>query len=150
MRTFWTTSLLTGAVALLLFVPSAATRAASAPDNLAPSAPSLASTSASRDAAYADAQTRDDGRLANRVFADLASRYRYLDHVTVVMGDTPRGEQAVAYYTESRIVISRRHYVKIDKILQHEMWHIVDWRDNGRIDWHEDVPPLDAAKYVKH
>jgi hypothetical protein len=25
--------------------------------------------------------------------------------------------------------------------MAHEIWHIIDWRDNGRIDWGENVPP---------
>jgi hypothetical protein len=24
------------------------------------------------------------------------------------------------------------------------VWHVIDWRDNGRIDWGESVPPSDS------
>ncbi len=90
-----------------------------------------------------------DAREANEVLGDLKSRYRHLSGVTVSMGTTPRGEQAVAYYTEGRIVINRAHTVSIDKILDHEIWHVIDWRDNGRLDWHENLPPSNAQDFAK-
>ncbi len=89
-----------------------------------------------------------DTRRANEVLDGLKARYRSLDGVTVVLGETPRGEQAVAYYTEGRIVISRSHSVAIEKILAHEIWHIIDWRDNGRLDWHENLPPYNSSDYL--
>jgi hypothetical protein len=89
-----------------------------------------------------------DSRLANETLDGLKAKYRNLDGVTVVLGATPRGEQAVAYYTEGRIVISRSHSVGIEKILAHEIWHVIDWRDNGRIDWHENLPPYNASTYL--
>ncbi len=88
-----------------------------------------------------------DVRLAEAVLRDLQADYRHLDGVTVSVGTTPNGEEAVAYYTEGRIVISRTHTVGIDKILAHEVWHIIDWRTNGRLDWHENLPPVDASDY---
>jgi hypothetical protein len=89
-----------------------------------------------------------DTRRANEILDVLKARYRSLDGVTVVLGETPRGEQAIAYYTEGRIVISRSHSVSLDKILAHEIWHIIDWRDNGRLDWHENLPPYNASSYL--
>jgi hypothetical protein len=94
------------------------------------------------------AQGVSDTKLANEILRKSAADYRYLDGVTVSIGSTPRGEQAVAYYTESRIVISRTHTVSIEKILAHEIWHIIDWRDNGELDWHESVPPYNASSYL--
>lgn len=78
---------------------------------------------------------------------ELKADYRHLNGVTVSVGTTPNGEEAVAYYTEGRIVISRTHTVGIGKILAHEVWHIIDWRDNGRLDWGETLPPDDASDY---
>ncbi|HEY5541104.1 MAG TPA: hypothetical protein VIL41_06595 [Coriobacteriia bacterium] len=91
----------------------------------------------------------NDTRRANKLLDDLRARYRYLDGVTVTLGTTPHGEQAVAYYTEGRIVISRTHTVSIEKILAHEIWHVIDWRDNGRIDWHESLPPSNSSDYLR-
>ena len=87
-------------------------------------------------------------RYATEVLGDLQSKYRYLGGVTVSLGSTPQGEQAIAYYTEGRIVISRTHTVDIATVLAHEIWHVIDWRDNGRIDWGENLPPFSASDYA--
>ena len=89
-----------------------------------------------------------DPRHARVVLAGLTARYRYLDGATVSMGTTPNGEQAVAYYTDGRIVIDEAHRAGIDAILAHEIWHVIDWRDNGRVDWAEDVPPSGSDSYL--
>lgn len=88
-------------------------------------------------------------RRARSVLAALKRKYRHLDGVTVTIGKTPGGYQAVSYYTAGRIVISPKHRASIERILKHEVWHIIDWRDNGRIDWRESVPPRNAASYLK-
>jgi hypothetical protein len=89
-----------------------------------------------------------DAKLANEVFDELAAKYELLDGVKVVMGETPKGEEAVAYYTAGEIVIDRDHTVSIEKILAHEIWHVIDWRDNGRLDWGEDLPPVNQSDYL--
>jgi hypothetical protein len=58
----------------------------------------------------------------------------------VKIGTTPGGAQAVAFYKSGRIVISPTHRASLSVILNHEAWHIIDWRDNHRIDWGENVP----------
>jgi len=90
----------------------------------------------------------EDARYADTVLEDLKATYTYLDGVTVSIGTTPRGEQAVAYYTNGQILISPAHTASIDTILAHEIWHIIDWRDNGRLDWGEDLPPDNSSAYV--
>jgi hypothetical protein len=91
---------------------------------------------------------REDTRKADQILGELRTKYRYLDGVTVMIGVTPRDEQAVAYYTTGVIVISRTHTVSIDRILAHEIWHIIDWRDNGHLDWQENLPPSNTSVYV--
>jgi hypothetical protein len=93
--------------------------------------------------------TASDLDTAEAVLASLKARYQYLSGVTVSMGKTPGGYQAVSYYTRGRILISTAHRATISRILQHEIWHIIDWRDNGKIDWGESVPPHNAADYLK-
>jgi hypothetical protein len=110
-------------------------------------APSLTASGAQSEAQTAG-DTLSDTHRANEVLDGLKARYRGLDGVRVVLGETPRGEQAVAYYTEGRIVISRSHSVTIDKILAHEIWHIIDWRDNGQLDWNENLPPYNSSDYL--
>jgi hypothetical protein len=107
-----------------------------------PSAPSGHSLGAAADPAADILQARE--------FLDgLQEKYDYLDGVTVSGGATPSGHEAVAYYREGRIVISPTRSASVEDILAHEVWHIIDWRDNGRIDWGENVPPTGWAAYLK-
>ncbi|PKQ20223.1 MAG: hypothetical protein CVT66_05960 [Actinobacteria bacterium HGW-Actinobacteria-6] len=78
---------------------------------------------------------------AKAILAGLVKKYPILKGTTVTIGSTPGGYQAVAYYKSGRIVISSKHTASLSRILNHEVWHIIDWRDNGRIDWGENVPP---------
>jgi len=99
--------------------------------------------------ATAASTSSSDLSTARSVLSSLKARYRYLDGVTVSIGKTPGGYQAVSYYTRGRILISPTHRATITRILKHEIWHIIDWRDNGKIDWRESVPPRNAADYLK-
>jgi hypothetical protein len=137
-RTFW---LAAAAVALFTGAGSASTRPT-------PAAP-LAASPAPGDGASDSRDRASDEREAERVLATLAATYRGLDGVTVMIGATPNGEQAVAYYTEGRIVISETRSASIEEILAHEVWHVIDWRDDGRLDWAEDLPPANADTYTK-
>jgi hypothetical protein len=86
------------------------------------------------------ASTSDDLATAKSVLASLQAKYRYLDGVTVRIDDTPKNYQAVAYMGRGIIVINPNHTASISTILKHEIWHIIDYRDNGTIDWGENVP----------
>jgi hypothetical protein len=82
--------------------------------------------------------------------ADLAryiQTYPLLQGCTVQMGDA-HGYPAITYFTTGLTVISPSHTASIDTIMAHEIWHDIDWRDNGVIDWGENVPPANAASYV--
>jgi hypothetical protein len=131
--------------ALLVGSPSSATTTLQSAAMTVPSSTAPVATQSGKES-VGDAVS--DTRRANEILDVLKARYRSLDGVTVVLGETPRGEQAIAYYTEGRIVVSRSHSVSLDKILAHEIWHIIDWRDNGQLDWHENIPPYNASTYV--
>jgi hypothetical protein len=77
---------------------------------------------------------------ARDLLAAAIRRHPILKGSTVEFGDA-RGYQAICYYKSGRIVVSRSHTASLDRIINHEIWHIIDWRDNGRIDWGESVPP---------
>lgn len=111
--------------------------AKSAPLAKDPRAVSAATASANADEAQAEA-----------MLARLQAKYRLLDGVTVRIGKTPAGEQAIAYYEEGEIVVSPERSATIQRILAHEIWHVIDYRDNGRLDWGEDLPPADASDYL--
>ncbi|MDI6843382.1 MAG: hypothetical protein QMC94_03160 [Anaerosomatales bacterium] len=82
----------------------------------------------------------DELAEARRILAGLIAKYPILKGTTVSFGDT-KGYQAICYYKSGRIVINPNHTASLSRILNHEVWHIIDWRDNGRIDWGENVPP---------
>jgi len=143
-----------GTLRTLVLVAALAVLLAGAPATMSPQAASAASepapvtmTSGTRpgpDPAEAEA------RLATEVLGKHQAEYRLLEGVTVSIGETPRGEQAVAYYTEGRILVSFAHATSLESILAHEVWHIIDWRDNGKLDWGEQLPPVEAYSYLKH
>lgn len=90
----------------------------------------------------------DETTLARTILAGLQARYpRFLSGTTVEFGDA-LGYQAVSYYTIGRIVISPTHSASLTRILDHEIWHVIDYRDNGVIDWGESVPPVNMAEYA--
>ena len=81
-----------------------------------------------------------DAARAKAILAGLIAKHPILRGTTVTMGDA-RGYQAIALYKSGRIIISPTHTASLERILNHEIWHIIDWRDNNRIDWGEQVPP---------
>ena len=104
---------------------------------------STTAVKASSKAALKTAYQSTTGELgeAKAILAGLIKKYPILKGTTVTIGTTPGGYQAVAYYKSGRIIISPKHTASLSRILNHEIWHIIDWRDNGRIDWGENVPP---------
>ncbi len=109
----------------------------------APAGTTRRPTKATRTAAYTASRataSTDELAEARRILASLIARYPILAGTTVTFGDA-RGHQAICYYRSGRIVISPNHTASLSRILNHEIWHIIDWRDNGRIDWGENVPP---------
>lgn len=87
------------------------------------------------------ASSGDELAQAKAILAGLTARYPILAGTAVSFGSTPGGYQAVAYYQSGRIVVNPNHTASLSTILNHEVWHIIDWRDNGQIDWGENVPP---------
>jgi len=101
---------------------------------------SSSSTGASTATASAPAASGDETAQAQSILAGLIGQYPILAGTTVTFGDA-KGSQAIAYYKSGRIVISPSHTASLSRILNHEVWHIIDYRDNGVIDWGENVPP---------
>ncbi len=101
------------------------------------------STKQTRTAAYQSTKPSTTSELsqARAILAGLIARHPILRGTTVTIGTTPGGYQAVSYYKSGRIVVNPNHTASLSRILNHEIWHIIDWRDNGRIDWGENVPP---------
>lgn len=100
------------------------------------STPRTARTSSSSSSTNSSASGGDP----QAILAGYIARYPILAGSTVSYGDA-KGAQAIAYYKSGRIVISPSHTASLERIIAHEIWHIIDWRDNGVIDWGENVPP---------
>lgn len=97
--------------------------------------PTSSTTQAASTSAPAPSKA-DAQAILNRYIA----KYPILKGATVSYGDA-KGYQAICYYKSGRIVISPTHTRSLETIIGHEIWHIIDWRDNGVIDWGENVPP---------
>jgi hypothetical protein len=85
---------------------------------------------------------------AQEILAELQSTHDYLQDVSVTLGPTPQDFQAISYYRDGEIVIDPAHVASLEDILAHEIWHIIDWRDNGKLDWGEQLPPKNSADYL--
>jgi hypothetical protein len=123
-------------------VPSVTAAAATAEK---PKAPAATSTALKRTTPTA---TASELAQAQSILSSLIAKYPILSGTTVSIGTTPGGYQAVAYYQSGRILISETHTASLTTILNHEIWHIIDWRDNGVIDWGESIPPSNASSYA--
>jgi hypothetical protein len=90
------------------------------------------------------------GDTLSRARAILNARiasYPILRGASVEVGDTKGNGQAICYYKSGRIIINANHTASLERIIDHEIWHIIDWRDNGQINWGESVPPSNAASF---
>jgi len=77
---------------------------------------------------------------AKAALAKMKAAHPILRGVTVRYGDT-HGYQAISYYKSGQIILSKTHTASVARIISHECWHIIDWRDNQHIDWGENIPP---------
>jgi hypothetical protein len=96
---------------------------------------------AAKKASVKHATAPSEGEQARSILRSLIAEHPILEGTIVRIGHTPGTYQAVAYYTEGEIVISPSHTASLSRILNHEIWHVIDWRDNHHIDWGESVPP---------
>lgn len=117
---------------------SLTTPAAKATVTIATESSSIAK--ATRPATATRTKASGDEARARMLLKRYINQYPILQGATVSFGDA-RGYQAISYYQSGRIVISKSHSASLERIIAHEIWHIIDWRDNGRIDWGENVPP---------
>ncbi len=122
---------------------TSATRQAATGSNSAP-APAAGTAQA---AAPAPAAASGGIAEARAILARYVSTYPILQGTSVEFGDTRGNPQAIVYYKSARIIINPNHTVSLERIIAHEIWHIIDWRDNGQINWGENVPPANANDF---
>jgi len=99
-------------------------------------------SSTSKPASSGSSLSRAQSILASRI-----AKYPILRGATVQFGDTKGNPQGICYYKSGRIIINPNHTRSLEVIIDHEIWHIIDWRDNGQINWGESVPPSNAADF---
>lgn len=102
--------------------------------------PAGSATVTSKTAKRTKAQSSSEAARARALLNAMIARYPILKGSTIRIGRTPGGHQAVCYYRSARIVVSPDHRASLSRIVRHEAWHIIDWRDNHHIDWGERVP----------
>lgn len=122
----------------VLKAKAAEKRVAPEPETAAAAAP--AKGSPSRSSASSARSGGSELSRARSILAGYIAKYPILRGTTVTFGNA-QGHQAIAYYQTGQIVISPNHTASLERILAHEIWHVIDYRDNGRIDWGENVPP---------
>jgi len=111
------------------------------------SAPAPAAGTAAQAAAPVPASSSGGIAEARAILARYVSTYPILQGTTVNFGDTRGNPQAIVYYKSGRIMINPNHTVSLERIVAHEVWHIIDWRDNGQINWGENIPPANANDF---
>lgn len=99
------------------------------------------SSSSSSTATRSGTAPSSESAQAQAILAGYVAKYPILQGATVSFGDA-KGYQAICYYRSGRIVISPTHTASLERIIRHEIGHIIDWRDNGVIDWGENIPAL--------
>ncbi|MBW6431985.1 cell wall-binding repeat-containing protein, partial [Patescibacteria group bacterium] len=79
--------------------------------------------------------------LANIIGSDFTAKQieaqkkvdRYIKYCPILAGttadygDTQGNYQAISYYKSGRIIINPKHTVSLDRIIDHEIYHIYDW-----------------------
>lgn len=102
---------------------------------------SSSSSGSSSTAARSGTASGSESAQAKAILANYIAKYPVLQGATVSFGDA-KGYQAICYYRSGRIVISPTHTASLERIIRHEVGHIIDWRDNGVINWGENIPAL--------
>jgi len=147
-----TAALVTDSVEPLAKSVRTAARTATKIEAPAPAATSAALTSSTRTSSASTTSSSarstapapapvDETAAARSILARYIAKYPILSGSTVTFGDA-KGYQAICYYQSGRIVISPTHTSSLERIIAHEVGHILDWRDNGVIDWGENIPAL--------
>ncbi len=74
----------------------------------------------------------------------------YLTGATVTFGDAAVGNNvAIVFYTSKHIAINPNWDAmtasSLETIVNHEVWHIIDFALDSKIDWGENIPPATTA-----
>ncbi|MCX7832580.1 MAG: hypothetical protein N2440_06760 [Actinobacteria bacterium] len=76
-------------------------------------------------------------RRAEQLLNAYISKYPILKGVRIYVRDCPNNWQGCAYYTKGIILIDPDHTAPLEKIVAHEIKHIIDWREDNDIDYND-------------
>lgn len=76
-------------------------------------------------------------KKAEQILAYYISKYPILKGVKVYVRDCPNNWQGCAYYTKGIILVDPDHTAPLQKIIEHEVMHIIDWRTDNKIDYND-------------
>lgn len=71
---------------------------------------------------------------ANAILASIIAQYPILAGSVVYIRETPNGWEGCAYYKSGVILVSPYHTYPLSEIIWHEAMHILDYREDGKID----------------
>lgn len=100
-------------------------------------ATSTKSTSSSKKSTTTKRRSRSstsEQALARRILARYIARYPILRGVQVYIRDCPNNWQGCAYYKQGIILVDPDHTAPLERIIAHEVQHIIDWRQDNDID----------------
>jgi|GEM_PF-3404123 len=76
-------------------------------------------------------------KKAEEILAAYIAKYPILKGVKIYVRDCPNNWQGCAYYTKGIILIDPDHTAPLERIIEHEVKHILDWRTDGDIDYND-------------
>lgn len=71
---------------------------------------------------------------ANAILAGIIAQYPILQGTVVYIQQTPNGWEGAAYYKSGVILVNPNHTYPLYDIIYHEAMHVLDWREDGKID----------------
>ncbi len=74
---------------------------------------------------------------ARRILAKYIARYPILKGTQIYVRQCPYNWQGCAYYKKGVILIDPDHTAPLEKIIAHEVRHIIDWREDHKIDYND-------------
>jgi hypothetical protein len=80
---------------------------------------------------------RIEQKRAEEILAYYISRYPILQGVRIYVRDCPNNWEGCAYYTKGIILVDPDHRHSLEEIIAHEVKHIIDWREDGKIDYND-------------
>lgn len=76
-------------------------------------------------------------KRAEQILNAFILKYPILKGVKIYVKDCPNNWQGCAYYTKGIILIDPDHTAPLERIIEHEIKHIIDWREDYDIDYND-------------